>query len=332
MRAPVAVHLDIRPRLTFPKERPAAVRRRWRLPPLALPALGYWLAMGALTYGFTQLGPHPLDEALAAARPEPAAPRNEEPRRESEEPPLAAPQLPEVEPQVAPPSEPEPATEPEPAAAAPTAAVADNGAERERRESRKAGRREGFLGSSDETREEAREETSARVEQPVAKLSFPEFTDSSRPAKRERAADGPRIDSLFDKADERPSPDAKPDAPPAETSPDAPAVVSSCEAAIARNNEQMTIGAARGSADVTREAYASILQNGRYLAGCSIPDRTVFEICAAVKDGRAVGITIVSSPASPELNRCVRKAVARLKFPQNSRLDVTHTRFDAPRR
>jgi hypothetical protein len=91
-------------------------------------------------------------------------------------------------------------------------------------------------------------------------------------------------------------------------------------------------GAAGAPADITREAYASILQNGRYLSACSIPDRTVFEICAAVKDGRAVGITIVSSPASPELNACVRKAVARLKFPQNSRLDVTHTRFDAVRR
>jgi hypothetical protein len=51
-----------------------------------------------------------------------------------------------------------------------------------------------------------------------------------------------------------------------------------------------------------------------------------------VKDGRAVGITVVSNPGSPELNACVRRAVTSLAFPENSRLDVTHTRFDAVRR
>jgi hypothetical protein len=109
-------------------------------------------------------------------------------------------------------------------------------------------------------------------------------------------------------------------------------VGSSCEAAIARNQEEMTIGGARGPADITRDAYAAILENGRYLSGCSIPERSVFEICAAVRDGRAVGITVTSNPRSPGLESCVRRAVSRLKFPSNSRLDVTHTRFDAARR
>jgi hypothetical protein len=198
----------------------------------------------------------------------------------------------------------------------------ENEQKHENRDNRDAGRRGGFLGSR-------RDEPEVREprEEPRVAMSFPEFTDSSRPKARERAADGPRIDSLFERAEERPSQTAA-DAAPPESLP-TPVAVSSCEAAMARNNEQLTIGAARGPADITREAYASILQNGRYLAGCSIPDRTVFEVCAAVKDGRAVGITITSSPASPALNACVRGAVARLKFPQNPRLDVTHTRFDA---
>jgi len=331
MRAPVAVHLAIRPRLTFPTERPAARGRRWRLPPLALPALGYWLAMAALTYGFTRLGPSPLDEAVAAPLAPAVAtpPPQNEPDPAPELPTPSPPQL-EAQPQAAAEPAPEADLPSEPAATTPP--VAANEAEREQGNNRKAGRREGFLGSTEEPSAD-REESREKRGEPVAKLSFPEFTDSSRPERRERAADGPRIDSLFDRADERPAPDAKPDAPPPPVSdPNAPAVVSSCEAAIARNNEQLTIGGARGPADVTREAYASILQNGRYLAACTIPDRTVFEICAAVKDGRAIGITIVSSPASAALNSCVRNAVARLKFPQNSRLDVTHTRFDAAKR
>lgn len=328
---PVAVHLDIRPRLTLPAEPlgRTAAKKGWRLPPLALPAVGYWLAMGALTYGFTRLGPHPLETA-----PEPslaAAGRRL---------PGDSPSEPALSPAPAAFSAAEPAasvasvagaaapSETEVAPIAPTEREHEHPPDREseNRESTRAPRQAGSLGS---TQDEPDVRPAPRDQERVA-TSFPEFTDSSRPRPRERAADGPRIDSLFERAAERPIKDAAPDArSPPESAPKAPAVTSSCEAAIARNNEQLTIGAARGPADITREAYAGILQNGRYLAGCSVPDRTVFEICAAVQDGHAIGITVVSNPPSPALNACVRSAVGRLKFPQNPRLDVTHTRFDA---
>jgi hypothetical protein len=287
---------------------------------LAVPAVGYWLAMGALTYGFTRLGPNPLDEAVAppaapATLPAPAA----EPQDQVEmAPPVAAP--------AAEPSVPMAETEPPVELESPAAAVRATDAERTTAEpsERRADARPAEASS------ERPEPQPTRSAAPEA-FSFPEFTDSSRPAQRERAADGPRIDSLFERAEERPSKDTEPSAPPSFDR-DTPVAVTSCEAAIARNNEQLTIGGARGPADITREAYAGILQNGRYLSACSIPDRTVFEICAAVKDGRAVGITVVSSPASSALNACVRNAVGRLKFPQNARMDVTHTRFDAVKR
>lgn len=318
MRLPLAVHLDIRPRLSFPAEPRASARRRWRLPPLALPALGYWLAMAALTYGFTRLGPNPLDPAAPpqqAALPLPAVLAPAAAPTETEAPPsLPEPPSPAEET----PSEPEPTVDR--VAAAPRA--------RQREPEPEAAR-------ATPRREEAPDPEVARgLEPPPSRpaLDFPEFTDSTRPAARVRVADGPRIDSLFERADERPSPGPAPEAPPSERAPSVTGPALSCEAAIARNNEQLTIGAARGAPDISREAYASILQNGRYLAGCAIPERSVFEICAAVQNGRAIGITVVSSPASPALNACVRSAVARLQFPSNSRLDVTHTRFDATRR
>lgn len=322
MRAPVAVHLDIRPRLTFPTEPRRAARRRWRLPPLAVPAVGYWLAMGALTYGFTRLGPNPLDEAVA----QPAAPA-------ALPAPITEPQSPvEMAPAVAPPvAEPSiPSAETEPPADVESPVVAAPAPESEPASNERAERRSEARPTKTRVERPEPTPTQSAAPAPVA-FTFPEFTDSSRPARRERASDGPRIDSLFERAEERPSKDAEPSAPPAADR-EAPVTVTSCEAAIARNNEQLTIGGARGPADVTREAYAGILQNGRYLGGCTIPDRTVFEICAAVKDGRAVGITVVSSPANSALNACVRNAVGRLKFPQNPRLDVTHTRFDAVKR
>jgi hypothetical protein len=331
----LAVHLAIRPRLTLPAEPRAAVRRRWRMPPLALPAVGYWLAMGALTYGFTRLGPHPLDPAEVTSTSHqteraPSVPPLDPPadfETPASETPLATAPPPITEPPSV--AEPAPVVDPP----APVAEQEQDSRERERANG-KAGRRENLEASTPRREAAANNDQPARREEPArVAMTFPEFTDSSRPTRREHAADGPRIDSLFDKADERPREGSAPDssAPP-ESTRDAPVAASSCEAAIARNNEQITIGGPRGVADTTREAYAGILQNGRYLSSCVIPDRTVFEICAAVKNGRAVGITVVSSPANPQLNACVRGAVGRLKFPQNPRLDVTHTRFDAVKR
>src|SRR5687767_5367867 len=66
----MAVRLDIRPRLVLRDEPVAKVRRGVRLPPLTFPALGYWLAMGVLTYFFAHLAEHPLESAFASPDPE----------------------------------------------------------------------------------------------------------------------------------------------------------------------------------------------------------------------------------------------------------------------
>lgn len=325
----MAVRLDIRPRLVLRDEPVAKVRQRVRLPPLTFPALGYWLAMGALTYFFAHLGEHPFESALASPDPAPAPAARLEP-----EPPLPTPALsplPEPSPRI----EPAPAAEPEPQPArtaepAPEPALAHQARLQAPEPYRERQRK------PDPSRDsQARSEAPPSEPAPRVAMSFPEFTDSSPTAPRERAAAGPRIDSdLFgDGSRNSPRPEPGSDAPRApETHSSRPAVALSCEAAIARNREELTIGGPRGPADVTRDAYASILENGRYLSACSIPERTVFEVCAAVQNGRAVGITVASNPPSTAVNSCVRRAVSGLKFPANPRLDVTRTRFDALRR
>jgi hypothetical protein len=306
----VAVRLDIRPRIRLaPDWQPGPrARRRFRLPALALPAAGYWVGMAALTYGFMRLGPHPLDEALAAPPPElappsasapPAAPPEE--ARPPSAPPEAAP-LAAAEPPRALPEDEAPSNVPRPTEPEPTRATLSP--------------------------VEAPRESVTLPEGPRAPLTFPDFTDSAPTRPPIRAADGPRLDSLFERA-ERPSP------PRAEEPRDEPpaarpvAALLSCEAAVARNEEQLEIGAARGPADITRESFARVLQDGAYLRGCDVPERMVLEICAAVKQGRAVGVTVTTAPPSASVAACVRSAVARLGFPYGERLDVTHTRFDA---
>jgi hypothetical protein len=331
----VAVRIDIRPRLALPEERPAKPRRHLRLPPLALPAFAYWLAMGGLTYFFVHHAENPFDTAQAAPAVEPELPPPPAPRFEPEtvpSPPAHA--APSGEPQLA---LVEDSLDGDAESRAPAGSSRNDDAdEREaRRDARPRERSERELPDEPHAREARSDPALARADEPAPRLTFPEFSDSSRPEPRARAADGPRIDSLFERRDDRPGSaapgSAAPAPPPVDRDGNAPAVTASCEAAVARNNETIELGAPRGPADVTREAYAGILQDGRYLSGCNIPDRSVFEICAAVKNGRAVGITVSSSPPNAALNACVRRAVSRLKFPSNPRLDVTHTRFGSAR-
>jgi hypothetical protein len=105
----------------------------------------------------------------------------------------------------------------------------------------------------------------------------------------------------------------------------------SCESAAASANQSMDLGAAPGAPDLPREAFAPVLENGAYLAACALGSHTALEICAAIKDGKVVGVSVTSEPTSPAINACVRRAVAALRFPSSARLDITRTRFEAAR-
>jgi eukaryotic-like serine/threonine-protein kinase len=101
----------------------------------------------------------------------------------------------------------------------------------------------------------------------------------------------------------------------------------SCEAAAAKYVEQINVGGPKGQADITRAQYAGILNRGSYLAGCPVPGSMGVNICIAVQNGRAVGVTVTTTPRSRAAEGCVAAAVRRLSFPSNPKLDVTRTTF-----
>ena len=104
----------------------------------------------------------------------------------------------------------------------------------------------------------------------------------------------------------------------------------SCEAAQGAYVEEMRIGQ-RGQADITAGQYGAILNTGSYIAGCGVPDSMSVSICAAVQNGRAVGVTVTTSPPNGRIAGCVNASVRRLNFPAHPKLDVTRTTF-APAR
>jgi hypothetical protein len=101
----------------------------------------------------------------------------------------------------------------------------------------------------------------------------------------------------------------------------------SCEAAQASYVEEMNVGGPRGQADITGGQYAAILNRGSYFAHCGVSDSAKISICAAVQNGRAVGVTVVVNPRNRGAEGCIAAGVRGLSFPSNPKLDVTHTSF-----
>lgn len=50
-------------------------------------------------------------------------------------------------------------------------------------------------------------------------------------------------------------------------------------------------------------------------------------ICAAVQNGRAVGVTVTVKPNNAGIASCIAGGVRGLSFPSHPKLDVTRTTF-----
>ncbi|MBX3128602.1 MAG: hypothetical protein KF718_17905 [Polyangiaceae bacterium] len=132
-------------------------------------------------------------------------------------------------------------------------------------------------------------------------------------------------------------PDAVPPPAPTAAPPSAAASAASasdglsCEAARERHSEEIVVGSSSRPPDLPREAFQSVLGSGHYLSGCGVPSTTAVDICAAIRDGRAIGVTVTTRPGDEAMSRCISRAVRKLSFPQSPHLDVTRTRFAASR-
>ena len=101
----------------------------------------------------------------------------------------------------------------------------------------------------------------------------------------------------------------------------------SCEQARARYIEEMTIGQAQKQADLTANQLGQVLNNGSYIVACGTPASMHVNVCAAIQNGRAVGVTVTTDPPSGGIAGCIASKVRGMSFPSNPKLDITTTRF-----
>lgn len=164
---------------------------------------------------------------------------------------------------------------------------------------------------------------------PTALEPVPLETDKPEPATVEPAkAEPPKAEpplKLEVAKDELPKPamqTAKEEPTPA---PEKPVVSGgSCEAAIASYVEDANRKAPKdlGAAD-----FGPVLNKGDYLDRCGVPTTTAVDICVAVQNGRAVGVTVRTAPGNAKLDRCLSRVLRSVSFPSHPRMDVVRTRF-----
>jgi hypothetical protein len=86
-------------------------------------------------------------------------------------------------------------------------------------------------------------------------------------------------------------------------------------------------------ADRTKSAgsasYGTVLNHGEYLIACGVGPATAVKICAAIRAGRAVAVTVTTTPGDERVSHCIGKAVEAMDFPTSPGLDVASTTFAA---
>jgi hypothetical protein len=99
----------------------------------------------------------------------------------------------------------------------------------------------------------------------------------------------------------------------------------SCEQAVFEYVRGLSV--APPAAEAEGGSYGAILNRGSYFAQCGVPNSTGIDICVAILEGRAAGVTVRTTPVSPENAECVASSILHLTFPSNPRMDVARTKF-----
>jgi len=82
-----------------------------------------------------------------------------------------------------------------------------------------------------------------------------------------------------------------------------------------------------GPADLKVDDFAVVLNSGGYLTPCDVPTTSKVRVCAAVQNGRAVGVTVALEPPRSDVEICVAIQVRQLSFPANAKMDIVNVTF-----
>jgi len=100
----------------------------------------------------------------------------------------------------------------------------------------------------------------------------------------------------------------------------------SYESAIADNNLILAPGT-KDAPDLTDAELSGPMRAGTFLDACEVPSNTKVTVKVAIRNGRAVGVSVYATPPNREAGWCVERHVRGLQWPSNAKLDSFVTTY-----
>ena len=101
----------------------------------------------------------------------------------------------------------------------------------------------------------------------------------------------------------------------------------SYEAALAANPQQIDMSGHVTGPDLTDGQLSAPMRNTSFLSACGAPDSMKVTVRVAVKLGRAIGVSVYTTPPNGAVASCVDHAVRGLAWPVNSKMDSFTTSY-----
>ena len=102
----------------------------------------------------------------------------------------------------------------------------------------------------------------------------------------------------------------------------------SFENVLNNNNETVSMGGqAQDQPDLTNAQLAAPLRHASFITGCGAPDDMKVAVRVAVKMGRAVGVTVSTTPPNASVSACVDRTVRMVQWPVSPKVDFVSTTY-----
>jgi len=88
-------------------------------------------------------------------------------------------------------------------------------------------------------------------------------------------------------------------------------------------------GAGEEPPEEHNEEIKTTLSAGDYLQSCSVPETASIDVCAAIIEGAARGVTVKLNPGDKPTAACIADAIRRLSFPSHELVSVARTEFSS---
>jgi hypothetical protein len=101
----------------------------------------------------------------------------------------------------------------------------------------------------------------------------------------------------------------------------------SYEAALAANPQQIDMNGHATGPDLTDGQLAGPMRNATFLSACGAPESMHVTVRVAVKMGRAIGVSVYTTPPNSGVASCVDHSVRGLAWPVNQKMDSFTTTY-----